>query len=186
MRILKPLVAFYDQSLVKILGWKSIPGSETQFLYLVPKVHKGKEVTIKDGTVIRKGDAFFEIHIINTNLSHLDTGYGNLFKMLYEELVLVGEYMNLAENQEVKGVLGVTLLHRLARRAGFTIMDIQPKWKREMVSLGENCLRYALRKEKPKKDGKKRVAKECWISRNQVMAMRESFQEGESSNEVGD
>jgi|GEM_PF-779852 len=186
MRILKPLVAFYDQTLVKMLGWKSIPGSDIGFLYLVPKVHKGKDITIKDGTIIRKGDAYFEIHIINTNLSTLDTSYGSLFKMLYDELALVGDYMKLAENQEVKGVLGVTLLHRLARRAGFTIMDIQPKWKREMVSLGENFLRYALRKEKPKKDGKKRVAKECWISRDQVMVMRESFQEGENSNEVGD
>lgn len=171
MDLLKKIVGYYDASLVRLLRWKRIPESTLGFLYIVPKKHKGKPVTIEDGTVISKGDEYLEIHIINTNLVNLDTSYGSLFTMLGEELVLIGKYMEKPENRRFKAVLGVTLLHRLARRAGFTIIEIEPPLKRELISLGENILRNTLRKEKPQKDGKKRVAKECWISQNQIFEM---------------
>ena len=172
MNIFNRVVAFYDKNIVKINGWEKVPGSELGFLYMVPKSHKGKPVTIEDGTVINSGDRYFEIHIINTNLMNLDTGYGSLFIMLKDELELIGEAMKKEEYKDYKAVLAVTLLHRLAKRAGFTIMEIENPVKRKMVSLGENILRSALRKGKNVKDGKKRVAKECWISRDQIFEIR--------------
>lgn len=171
MKILKSIIGFYDATIVKLLGWKNVPGSDIGFLYMVPKVYKGKRVQIQDGTIIERGDHYYEIHIANTNLKNLDTSYGNLFKMLAEELKLIGKHMEKPENRKYKAVLGVTLLHRLARRAGFTIIEIESPIKRKMVSLGETILRSALRKEKAKKDGKKRVAKECWISQGQLFEL---------------
>lgn len=171
MNVLKKMVGFYDASLVKLLGWKPVPGSDLKFLYLVPKVHKGKTVKIEDGTLIHRGDSYYEIHMVNTNLKNLDTSYGNLFIMLAEELKLIGKHMEKPENRKYKAVLGVTLLHRLARRAGFTILEIESPLKREMVSLGENILRSTLRKENTKNDKKKRIAKECWISQDQLLKM---------------
>jgi hypothetical protein len=43
-----------------------------------------------------------------------------------------------------------------------------------MVSLGENILRATLRKEKEDKSkkGKKRIAKVCWISRDEIMKIQ--------------
>ncbi len=174
MNALNSIVAFYDRNMVKLLGWKKIPGSDLEFLYLVPKVHRGKTVTIEDGTVIHKGDHIFEIHIINTNLANLDTGYGNLFIMLKQELSQVGVLMQTEEYSMYKALLSVTLLHKLARRVGFTVREIDHPVRRRMVSLGENILRSALRKGKNVTDGKRRIAKECWISKTQIIEISNS------------
>lgn len=174
MNAFKRVVAFYDRNMVKFLGWEKVPGSDLEFLYLVKKVHKGKTVTIDDGTVIRKGDHIFEIHIINTNLDKLDTSYGNLFIMLKKELAQVGLIMQTEEYRDYKALLSVTLLHRLARRVGFSVREIENPLQRRMVSLGENILRSALRKGKNEKDGKKRIAKECWISKAQILELSDS------------
>lgn len=171
MKIFTSIIAAYDKNIVKLHGWEKVPGSTLEFLYMVPKKHKGKPVRIKDGTLIRKGDRYYEIHIINTNLSKLDTSYGSLFIMLNQELKLIGEHMEKDENGEYKAILAVTLLHRLARRAGFTIKDIDNPLMRRLVSLGENVLRSALRKEKDTGPKKKRVAKECWMSRDQAISI---------------
>lgn len=165
------LVALYDKTLVKLLGWKHLPGSKYNFLYFVPKIYKGKDVTIKDGTVIRKGDKILEIHIDNPNLVNLETGYSNLFIMLKEELANLGRLFPEKEYEEYKAVLAVTLLYRLATRAGFTVYDFDSSFRQKMVSFGENILRKTLRKEKEEKNKKKkkRVAKVCWISRDQII-----------------
>lgn len=176
------LVALYDKTLVKLLGWKHMPGSKYNFLYFVPKIYKGKDVTIKDGTVIRKGDKILEIHIDNPNLINLDTGYSSLFIMLREELANLGRLLPDKEYEEYKAVFAITLLYRLASRAGFTVYEFESTFRRRMVSLGENILRATLRKEKEDKNKKtkKRIAKVCWISRDQIMNIK---MENESKNE---
>ena len=166
------LVAFYDRNIVKHQGWKPVPGSDIGFLYLVPMVYKGKKVTLDDGCVIMKGDQIFQIHVINTNLANLDTGRENLYTMLKGELIHVGELMQTEEYRDYKALLSVTLLHRLTREVGFTVREIENPLNRKMISLGENILRSALRKGKNVKDGKKRIAKECWISRNQILKLK--------------
>lgn len=168
---MKKLVALFDKTLVKHRGWKHLPGSRTNFLYFVPQIYKGKDVTIKDGTVIRKGDKILEIHIDNPNLVNLDTGYSSLFIMLREELANLGRLLPEKEYEEYKAVLAITLLFRLASRAGFTVFEFESSFKRKMVSLGENILRTTLRKEKEDKSkkAKKRIAKVCWISRDEIM-----------------
>ena len=165
------LVALFDKTLVKHRGWKHLPGSKYDFLYFVPEIYKGKDVTIKDGTVIRKGDKILEIHIDNPNLVNLDTGYSNLFIMLKDELANLGRLFPEKEYEEYKAVLAVTLLYRLASRAGFTVYEFESSFKKRMVSFGENILRMTLRKEKEEKSKKKkqRVAKVCWISRDQII-----------------
>jgi len=168
MRLVSRIIAAFDREIVKLHGWKAVPGSTLGFLYMVPKKYKGKPILIGDGTEIKKGDLYYEIHIINTNLSNLDTSYGNLFIMLKEELKLIGEHMKKEENADYKAVLAVTLLHKLARRVGFTIKEIENPIERNLISYGEIILRKALRKERDPEPKKKRVAKKCWISQNQI------------------
>jgi len=168
------LVALFDKTLVKHRGWKHLPGSKYNFLYFVPEVYKGKDVIIQDGTVIRKGDKILEIHIDNPNLVNLETGYSSLFIMLKDELANLGRLLPEKEYEEYKAVLAITLLYRLATRAGFTVFEFESSFNRKMVSLGENILRATLRKEKEDKSkkGKKRIAKVCWISREQIMSIK--------------
>lgn len=169
MRLLSRIISAYDRKIVKLQGWKAVPGSTLGFLYLVPLKYKGKPVIIEDGTVIKKGDLYYQIHIINDNLSNLDTSPESLFNMMNEELKLVGEHMRKEENADYKAVLAVTLLHKLVRKVGFTVNEIDNPIERKLVSLGENILRAALRKEKDNGPKKKRVAKKCWISRDQIL-----------------
>lgn len=82
--------------------------------------------------------------------------------------------MQTEEYSMYKALLSVTLLHKLARRVGFTVREIDHPVRRRMVSLGENILRSALRKGKNEKDGKKRIAKECWISKTQIIEISNS------------
>ena len=176
MKWIQKIVSFYDRTAVKIHGYETIPGSSLDFFYLVPKVYKGKTITLKDGTKIQKDDSVYELHIVNTHLSQLDTNYGNLLKMLREELAYVASFINQPENHYVKGVFGITLLHRLAKRAGFTIIDMSNPIKRSLFSFGENILRGALSKDsfKQKKKKKKKVeAKECWMSRADILELLE-------------
>ncbi len=170
MKIIPKIVAGYDKFMVKIQGFKKIPGSSIGFFYIVPKVHKGKTVVLKDGTAINMNDHVFELHIINTNLSELDTSYGNLFRMIAGELTYLAEYLNLEVNQDIKGIYGVTLLHRLGKRAGFTVVDIEHPFKRKLYSFGENILRNTLSGDGVKKKNKKVEAKEVWMSRSQILA----------------
>ncbi|MGB4588081.1 MAG: hypothetical protein WBI17_02455 [Clostridiaceae bacterium] len=175
------LVALFDKTLVKHRGWKHLPGSEHNFLYFVPEIYKGKDVIIKDGTIIRKGDKILEIHIDNPNLINLDTGYSSLFTMLKGELINLGKMLPEKEYEEYKAVLAITLLHRLASRAGFTVFEFESSFNQKMVSLGENILRATLRKEKEDKNKKKkkRIAKVCWISRNEIMNLEKKDVEKE-------
>ena len=172
MRILSRIISAYDKKVVKSQGWKVVPGSTLGFLYLVPLKHKGKPVRIEDGTVINKGDLYYQIHIMNDNLVNLDTSHESLFTMMNAELKLVGEHMKKEENADYKAVLAVTLLHKLVRKVGFTVNEIENPIERKLVSLGENILRTALRKEKDNGPKKKRVAKKCWISRDQIMKIK--------------
>lgn len=175
MMWIRKVVAFYDRNVVNLRGYKTIPGSTVEFFYLVPKIYKGKPITLKDGTKISKNDSICELHIVNTNLSQLDTDYGSLFKMLREELIHVARYLQQEENQDVQAIFGITLLHRLAKRAGFTIIDINNPIKRKLFSFGENILRGALSKDssKQKKKKKKVEAKECWMSRSDILKLLE-------------
>lgn len=171
MSIVQKAVAFYDKTAVKIHGYKKIPGSAVEFFYLVPKVYKGPKIILKDGTEIFKNDSVLELHIINTNLSELDTNYGNLFRMLREELYAIAQYLEVEENTKYKAIFGITLLHRLAKRAGFTIIEIHNPMKRKLFSLGENILRGTLSKKSKMKKQKQKIveAKECWMSKDEIL-----------------
>lgn len=171
MSAITEIVRLYDKIAVKIHGYKKVPDSPVGFFYLVPTSYTGETIVLKDNTTVKKGEMVLELHIINTNLSNLNTSYGNLFRMLREELYYVAKYLNQKENQQYKAVFGITLLHRLAKRAGFTVIDIGNPFKRKMFSLGENILRKSLGKESntKKKTNKTLEAKECWMSRDEII-----------------
>lgn len=173
MNAFNKVISFYDTNIVKLFGWKHLPNSETNFLFFVPKTYKGEAVTLDDGVTIQKGDRILEIHIDNANLKNLDTNYSSIFIMLKDELISLGKLLPQKGYEDYKAVLAVTLLYHLGERAGFTVFDIEDSLKRKMVSVGENILRSALRKEKEDKEkkAKKRIAKKCLISRDKIFTL---------------
>lgn len=87
--------------------------------------YKGRDVTLSDGTYIRKNDILVKIHLHNVRLlkemQHLD-GKKSLFlyKWVQESLPDLAFYITQHKNyHEIKGVVGITLIDKGYKRLGF-------------------------------------------------------------------
>lgn len=157
-----------DSAIVKIAGWKHIPCSSSNFMYISPYRYKGPTILLKDGTVINKGDWIAELHLDNKGLKALDTSYVNLIRLLRGELKALKSCLVYEPYSNIKAVFGITVFYEIAARQGFTVIDISNTGKRFFGSLWENILRTAFQKRNKKARKKFIVSKECWISREQI------------------
>ncbi len=154
--------------MVRLAGWKHIPGSKDRLIYLCPRRYKGDPITLKDGTVIQKNDLVAEIHLDNTNILNIEASYISMAKALQKEMGALKEAMKQSPMDQLKGVYGITVIYPIAERIGFTSIRIRNPFKRFFGSLWENILRLVLKKAHR---GRKKgfiEARECWLSRNQI------------------
>jgi hypothetical protein len=159
-----------DAAIVKAAGWKHIPNSDTNFMYMCPYKYKGATIMLKDGTAVKKGDWIAELHLDNRELKKLDTSYASLIRLYKGELKALKNCFRQGAYPDIKAVFGITVFHEIAARQGFTVLDIRSTAKRFLGSLWENILRLALQKENNKVRKRFVVSKECWISRDQIMS----------------
>lgn len=169
-KIISLFLSKLDSAIVKAAGWKHIPHSDTNFMYINPYKYKGSEITLADGTTINKGDLIAELHLDNKTLMALDTSYTSLIKLLKGELKSLQQCFSSEPYSDIKAVFGITVFYEIAARQGFTVLDISSKAKRLLWSLWENILRLAFRKRNNRVRKKFIMSKECWISRNQILA----------------
>lgn len=93
--------------------------------------YKGKEVMLSDGTLIKKNDLLIKIHLHNIKiLSELQSVPSPIkrgriiFKKIYLSMPSLAEYIhNHNYSNEIKGVIGVTMLHKGAEKLGFEIVQ---------------------------------------------------------------
>lgn len=45
-----------DSAIVKAAGWKHIPHSDTDLMYMSIYKYKGPAITLSDGTAVKRGD----------------------------------------------------------------------------------------------------------------------------------
>lgn len=171
-KIFSFIFGIIDYLIVKIAGWKHIPDSKTNFMYLNPHIYKGHEIALRDGSIIKKGDFIAEIHIDNRNVKILDTSYINLIRLLRGELLALKKCNDQEPYSEIKAVYGISVFYNIAERQGFTIIEIRNRIIKFFGSIWENILRLSI-----KKNGKKTrkiliSSKECWISKNQIMNLK--------------
>jgi hypothetical protein len=90
--------------------------------------HRGSRVTLKDGTVISKGDSVVEIHFNNPRLlRELDDGHGSPFEAL---AIIEGDFAALAQMVAdarlgpVRGLYTATLFSIPGRRVGFEVHPV--------------------------------------------------------------
>ncbi|WP_017755466.1 YkoP family protein [Calidifontibacillus oryziterrae] len=94
--------------------------------------YKGKPVVLSDGTKINKNDTLVKIHLHNVRLlSELITVKSEIkkAKVIYEyvkqSLPKIEQYVrNHKHENEIKGIIGITLLNRGAERLGFEVFSI--------------------------------------------------------------
>ena len=158
-----------DSFIVKAAGWKHIPHSDTNFMYVNLYKYKGLAITLTDGTIIEKGDCIPEFHLDNKRLKGLDTSYTSLIRLLKGELKALGNCIRYEPYSKIKAVYGITVFYEIAARQGFTVLDMKNIMKRYLWSLWENILRLSFQKRN--KRARKRIimSKECWISRGQIL-----------------
>lgn len=168
IKIAKALLSKIDSTIVNLAGWRHIPYSNTNFMYLSPHKYKGKSFRLDDDTVITKGDWVAELHIDNKKIKVLDTSYRNLLNLLKGEIEALGKALKEEPYCKIKSVYGITVFYDIARRQGFTIKHIDNKLIRFFGSIWENILRVVLKNKTSKINKNKNVfiaPKECWLSK---------------------
>ncbi|QGQ46112.1 YkoP family protein [Metabacillus sediminilitoris] len=93
--------------------------------------YKGKEVLLSDGTLIKKNDKLVKIHLHNVKLLSELKGVpcsvrrGRIiFQKVLISMPLIAEYINgHKEKNEIKGVIGITMLYKGAEKIGFEIFQ---------------------------------------------------------------
>ena len=171
-KLFKGIIGGVDNLIVKLGKWEHIPNSMNNFMYIVPYKYNRKTITLRDGTVISKGDRVAEIHIDNTSIKRLDTGYANLFKLLRVELRGLKESYSQEHYSEIKAIYGITVFYDIAHRQGFTVVEMNNKAKRFFGSLWENILRLLFKNGNKKTRKKFILAKECWLSKDQILEIK--------------
>ncbi|AMQ73774.1 MULTISPECIES: YkoP family protein [Bacillus] len=92
--------------------------------------YKGKDVILSDGTRIKKNDVLVKIHLHNVKLlkelqpieSAVRRGI-MLYQKVYQSMPHLADYINQHKRKdEIKGVVGITMLHKGAARLGFDVI----------------------------------------------------------------
>jgi hypothetical protein len=94
--------------------------------------YKGKDVILSDGTEINKNDTLVKIHLHNvrllTDMQHLksDIKRGRfIYQSIKKSLPCLVSYIQKHHKaDEIKGIIGITMLDRGAERLGFEIVPI--------------------------------------------------------------
>lgn len=126
---------YYDLTRLEYVENK--PGNRSIIRVRLTK-YKGRKITLMDGTVIHKNDILLKIHLHNVKLLKEVQAYDNdirraleIYKMVKESLPSLANfiyshgYMN-----HIKGLIGITTLHKGCRKLGFEVYPFQNKYYR--------------------------------------------------------
>ncbi|ERI09288.1 YkoP family protein [Aneurinibacillus aneurinilyticus] len=100
--------------------------------------YRGQELFLANGTSIRKNDTLLKIHLHNCMLIGETLNMRNdtkralyVYKRVEESMPgLVNFIRNHPRKDDIKGVIGITLLHRGVSRLGFEVKDIENSYYR--------------------------------------------------------
>lgn len=95
--------------------------------------YKGKDVILSDGTLIKKNDKLIKIHLHNVKILYelqsvpCSVKRGRmLFRKIFISMPVLADYIyNHKDSREIKGAIGITMLHKGAERLGFEV--VQPR-----------------------------------------------------------
>lgn len=121
-------------------------GTENSILRIRITKYKGRNTTLSDGTTIQKNDLMVKIHLHNVKLlkelkeikSEIKKGK-MIYRYVQKSLPGVEAYIrNSPYANEIKGIIGITLLSKGCERLGFEIIEITHpiyKWFKRMAFL---------------------------------------------------
>ncbi|MFW5437351.1 YkoP family protein [Paenibacillus apiarius] len=94
--------------------------------------YKGRDITLTDGTCIKNNDLLVKIHLYNVRLLKEILPLNNpvkkgriISRSVEQSLPGVCRYIQMhPKSNEIKGIIGVTMLHRGCRQLGFDVANI--------------------------------------------------------------
>lgn len=97
--------------------------------------YKGKSVVLADGTSITKDDLLIKIHLHNARLikemQHIDGDIKRaryIYKQVENSLPLLSKFLfSHPRLEEIKGIIGITVLNKGCKRLGFEVYPISNK-----------------------------------------------------------
>lgn len=138
--------------------------------------YRGRNILLSDGTVIKRGDTLLKIHLHNVILlkkmssikSEIKKGKF-LYRLIEKSLPDLAEYVrNHPKHDDIKGIIGITMLNRGAGGLGFETVQIRSamyKWIKfvTMIPL------YFFSANDPLKNLKKQTPAYLFMSKNVIM-----------------
>lgn len=102
--------------------------------------YKGREVTLSDGTRIQKNDKLLKIHLHNVKLLKEMKDIRNdtrralyVYNRVKESLPFLAIFIaNHKQTENIKGIIGITMLKKGSKRLGFEIFPIKNKYYRNI------------------------------------------------------
>lgn len=143
------------------------------------RCHRGRPVTLDDGTVISPGDSLIELHLNNAWFLHKKRTINSPAKMFWQLISAFSEDLKYLAGKikegklasEIKALHAITPFHQASPRLGFTVVELPDTlWKRlsQFYLAGLRQAYYP--------QGAKRLAgtkpltlKEVWMSRGKLL-----------------
>ncbi|OPX88388.1 MAG: hypothetical protein A4E53_02026 [Pelotomaculum sp. PtaB.Bin104] len=142
------LWGWIDRIIRRLSGIRELGDGKASIWRLALRRYRGQDWAMKDGTLLRKGDYYLEIHINNDRLLALIDQNTSVERMgiiaLREVCNGLPEVAKLMQSGQrygmAKVLLGITLLHRGTERVGFTAYDLKPGFFRTVTGWYEKML----------------------------------------------
>ncbi|MCT4686463.1 YkoP family protein [Vallitalea sp.] len=166
-KLLKKFFAFMNKRYIKTHNMIFIPGSKYNYVYIDILEYKGKDVSLSDGTVIKKGDTVAEIHINNDTIKEVPVT--KVIRVFHSEVIAMANVLkDNADYKNVKAVFGRTVLYPLTKRLGFDVFEMKRGYMKKFIKVWDNLIRV-LFSSKEKENVKFREPREVWMSREAII-----------------
>lgn len=146
-KYLRWLWARFEWLIRKAAGIKELSDGKTCIWRVALRRYRGKEWPMPDGTTLRSGDYYMELHANNDRLMELINANTSVERMgiitmreIRNGMPAVTELLQNEKYNKVKILLGITLLHKATERLGFQLYDMRPGFMRRLVCLYEKWL----------------------------------------------
>jgi hypothetical protein len=104
---------------------------------VIHKTYKGPPLITNSGEWIREGDKVLKIHLHNYRLARELMQYSSdvgfvfyLHRLITESMIGLSAYIQqLPEDQQIKAVIGTSMLHKGADRFGFYVHDVESTFR---------------------------------------------------------
>lgn len=133
-RCIQGLWSLIEPVIRRLAGIRDLGDGKTSIWRVALRRYRGRDWPMPDGSVLRPGDHYLELHINNDRLLNLideNTSVERMALIAMREvrngLPAVAGLLNSDERfGKVKVIFGITLLHRGSGRIGFTVYDMKP------------------------------------------------------------